>query len=158
MNAVARLALVVALLWSPARLSAGEPLKASKRTALTFADGKTIDAEVVDTPSERERGLMFRRKLPRDYGMLFVFPREMPMQFWMKNTLVSLDIVFVGADKRITAVHKRVRPSTQATPDDQVARAGGVAQYVLELPAAAADRHKLVAGQPLVFEAVIPPR
>ncbi len=101
---------------------------------------------------------MFRRNLSRDYGMLFVFPRQMPMQFWMKNTFVPLDIVFIGADKRITVVHKRVKASTERTPDVEVARAGGVAQFVLELPTGAADRRKLKEGQTLTFDVAIPER
>lgn len=130
----------------------------SRRTALRFASGRRITAEVVDTPLARERGLMFRKSLPKDYGMLFVFPAEVPMTFWMKNTWVSLDIVFIGADKRVTRVHERVRPSTRGTTDREVARVGGVAQYVLELPAGAARRYQLKAGQALGFQAVIPER
>ncbi|MDE2236469.1 MAG: DUF192 domain-containing protein, partial [Elusimicrobia bacterium] len=108
-----------------------------KRARLAFADGKAIQVDVVDTPAQRERGLMFRRRLPRDYGMLFVFPAQLKLNFWMKNTLVSLDMVFIGADKRITVVHPRMKASTLRTPDDRVAIAGGLAQYVLELPAGA---------------------
>ena len=101
---------------------------------------------------------MFRRSLPRDYGMLFVFPAEKPMQFWMKNTWVSLDIVFIDNDKRITRVHKRVRPSTAKTTDEEVARVGGPAQYVLELPAGAADRERLKERQALRFAVELPER
>jgi uncharacterized membrane protein (UPF0127 family) len=146
------------LLLLAAFAAAGVPLKASKHAPLTFPDGKTINADVVDTPMDRERGLMFYKKLPRDYGMLFVFSRELPMHFWMKNTLVPLDMVFIGADKTITVVHERVPASTESTPDSKVARAGGMAQYVLELPAGAAARHKLKAGQALKFDAAIPNR
>ncbi|MBI3551352.1 MAG: DUF192 domain-containing protein [Elusimicrobia bacterium] len=137
---------------------AGSPLKARKQTTLDFPDGKRIVADVVDTPVERERGLMFRKKLPKDYGMLFVFSRELPMTFWMKNTLVSLDIVFIGADKKVTKVHERVKASTEKTPDEDVARVGGPAQFVLELPAGAAARHRLKEGEPLAFKAEPPER
>lgn len=137
---------------------AGTPLAPAKKTPLTFPDGVTIRADVVDTPSERERGLMFRRKLPKDYGMLFVFPSQLPMSFWMKNTLIPLDMIFVGADKKITVIHRDVKASTLETPDSDVARAGGVAQYVLELPAGAAARRKLAPGDRLKFDVSIPPR
>ena len=114
---------------------------------------------MVDTPVSRETGLMFRKSLPRDYGMLFVFPAEIAnMTFWMKNTWVSLDIVFIGADKRITRIHERVRRSTAKTTDEEVARVRGPAQYVLELPAGAARRYKLQVGQPLGFTAPVPER
>ncbi len=93
----------------------GIPLKPSKHARLTFPNGRSIIADVADTPQDRERGLMYRRDLPRDYGLLFVFPRQMPIQFWMKNTLVPLDIVFIGADKKIAVIHKNVKASTAAT-------------------------------------------
>jgi uncharacterized membrane protein (UPF0127 family) len=138
-------------------LAAGTAVAASSSTLL-FPDGKSVTVEVVDTPKARERGLMFRRTLPKDYGMLFVFPREVWMQFWMKNTFVSLDIVFIGADKRVTVAHSRVRPSKKDTRDEDVARAGGLAQYVLELPGGYAGKRGLKPGAPLIFEATIPTR
>lgn len=129
-----------------------------KTTELRLPDGAKLKVDVVDDPLTRERGLMHRKSLPRDYGMLFVFPRPRPLTFWMKNTFVPLDMVFIGPDKRVTVVHRAVPASRADTPDAEVARAGGDGQYVLELPAGAADRHKLAAGQRLDFEAAIPPR
>jgi len=128
-----------------------------KTTTLAMPGG-VITADVVDTPAARERGLMFRRSLKPDYGMLFVFPGEMPLGFWMKNTYVPLDIVFIGADKRVTGIHANVRASTPKMPDEEVARAGGYGQYVLELPAGAAKRWKLRKGAKLKFEVAIPER
>ena len=130
--------------------------QAVKRTSLRFAGGRKIMVDVMDTPAGRERGLMFRRRLARNYGMLFVFPAEAGLQFWMKNTFVSLDIVFISRDKRVTVVHKRVRASTADTTDADVARVAGAGQYVLELPAGAAERLGLRPGQPIDFEAEIP--
>ena len=129
-----------------------------KKAKLAFPDGKTIVVDVVDTPEQRERGLMYRKSLPKDYGMLFVFPRESGMQFWMKNTWVPLDMVFIGKDKRITRLHRGVKASTEKTTDEEVARAGGLAQYVVELPTGAVNRHKLKEGQALKFDAKIPER
>ena len=134
-------------------LCAASPQAAPRHGSVRFASGRRIMVDVVNTPAGREKGLMFRKSLPKDYGMLFVFPAEMGLTFWMKNTWVSLDIVFIGADKRITRVHERVRPSTEKTADDEIARVGGSAQYVLELPAGAARRYKLKPGQVLDFEA-----
>jgi hypothetical protein len=155
-----RTGLILAAAWAlcaagPAALA---PQKPEKQCRVSFASGRQITADVVDTPLAREKGLMFRRSLPKGYGMLFVFPREMAMSFWMKNTWVSLDIVFIGKDKRVTRVHERVRPSTEDTPDAAVARVGGPAQYVLELPAGAARRYRLKAGQFVGFEAAVPER
>jgi uncharacterized membrane protein (UPF0127 family) len=133
------------------------PQVVSQHTDLLFASGQKITVDVVDTPASRETGLMYRKSLPKDYGMLFVFPVEISnMTFWMKNTWVSLDIVFISQDKRVTRVHERVPPSDEKTTDEEVARVRGPAQYVLELPAGAAQRYKLEVGQPLVFEAARP--
>ena len=134
------------------------PQVVAQKTSLTFPAGKTIQVDVVDTPAPREMGLMCRAKLPKDYGMLFVFPREMDLGFWMKNTLVSLDLVWIGSDKRITVVAPRLKASTVDTPEDRVARAGGKGQYVLELPAGAAKRHGLRMGDALKFVVAIPER
>lgn len=57
----------------------------------------TVAAEIADEPKEREQGLMFRRDLPRDQGMLFVFEQSAPLTFWMKNTPIPLDIAFFDA-------------------------------------------------------------
>jgi uncharacterized membrane protein (UPF0127 family) len=132
------------------------PQKPPKKTALTYPDGTTILVDIVDTPESREIGLMCRTKLPRNYGMLFVFPQDMNLNFWMKNTLVSLDIVWIGADKKVTVVHDHMKKSTVDTPDKDVAVAGGRGQYVLELPAGAAERRHLKAGDQLKLNVAIP--
>jgi hypothetical protein len=139
-----------------AAAAACRPQKVPVKAALTFPDGKTIQANVVDTPASREKGMMCLTKLKSDYGMLFVFPAEMDLNFWMKDTLVSIDIVWIGADKKVTVVHDRMKKSTVDTPDDKVAVAGGRGQYVLELPAGAAEKRGLKPGDRLVFEAAIP--
>ena len=132
------------------------PQKVVKKAKLTFPDGKSIVANIVDTPESRETGMMCLTKVRRDYGMLFVFPQELDLNFWMKNTLLSLDIVWIGADKRVTVVHDRMKKSTMDTPEDKVARAGGRGQYVLELPAGAAARRGLKPGDRLDFDVSIP--
>jgi uncharacterized membrane protein (UPF0127 family) len=132
------------------------PQKVAKKAALTYPDGRTIQANIVDTPQSRETGMMCLTKVKSDYGMLFVFPQEMDLNFWMKNTLLSLDIVWIGADKKVTVVHDHMKKSTVDTPDDKVAVAAGRGQYVLELPAGAAARRKLKAGDQLKFDVSIP--
>lgn len=160
---LAALALCLALTASAAAAAAPDgssaectPQKVAKKARMTFPGGASIRANVVDTPQSREIGMMCLTKLPRDYGMLFVFPQEMDLNFWMKNTLVSIDMVWIGADKRVTVVHARMKKSTVDTPDDKVAVAGGRGQYVLELPAGAAARYKLKAGEKVRFDVSIP--
>lgn len=152
------LSMMLSLSLAASAAPACKPQVVAKKAALTFPDGKKIKVDVVDTPATRETGLMCRTKLPRDYGMLFVFPQQMGLGFWMKNTLVSLDLVWIGSDKKITVVAPRLKASTVDTPEDKVARAGGRGQYVLELPAGEAKRHHLKAGDFLKFKVDIPDR
>lgn len=128
------------------------PQKLSRKTEVVFPDGKTIRVDVADTPATREIGLMCRRSLPKDYGMLFVFPSEMDLNFWMKKTLVSLDLVWIGGDHRITAIAPCLRASRVDTPEDRIARAGGRGRFVLELPAGQAKRRGLRVGDVLAFK------
>ena len=66
--------------------------------------------EIADDDAERARGLMFRKSLPAGAGMLFVYDRPQPVAFWMKNTLIPLDMVFIGADGRVNGVHASAIP------------------------------------------------
>jgi hypothetical protein len=127
-----------------------------KKTVLAFPDGKKIGIDLVDTPATRETGLMCVRKMPRSYGMLFVFSQDMYLNFWMKNTLVPLDILWIGPDKKITEIHEKLPASTVDTPDEKIATAGGRGQFVLELASGEASRRKLKIGDRLKFEAAIP--
>ncbi len=95
-------------------------------------------------------------KMPKNYGMLFVFPQDMFLNFWMKNSLVPLDIILIGADKRITVIHEKLHESTVETPEDKIVTAGGKGQYVLELASGEASRRKLKAGDLLKFTTPIP--
>jgi len=133
-----------------------QTVPAAKKTTLTFPDGKTIKIDLVDTPMSREVGLMCVTKMPRTYGMLFVFPQDMYLSFWMKNTLVPLDILWIGPDKKITVIHENLRASTVDTPDDKIVTAGGQGQFVLELASGEASRRGLKAGDQLKFKAAIP--
>ncbi|MHB2026881.1 MAG: DUF192 domain-containing protein [Elusimicrobiota bacterium] len=131
------------------------PQKLTK-TRLYFPSGHKIFVEVADTPSERETGLMFRKSIPRNSGMIFVFPQKTGMEFWMKNTWTSLDIIYIASDKKITRICPRVRASAPNTPDDKVAEVWGVGQYVLELPAGTAARERFKIGQSFRFKVPIP--
>lgn len=158
-------ALLLVLALAPAAFAGGSPASPTcvpqsvpkeKKTTLTFPDGKKIKIDLVDTPSTREIGLMCVTKMPRTYGMLFAFPQDMYLNFWMKNTLVPLDILWIGPDKRITEIHQKLRASTVDTPDEKIATAGGRGQFVLELASGEASRRKLKVGDQLKFEAAIP--
>ena len=104
--------------------------------------GKTpLWVEVADTLEKQERGLMFRRSLPENEGMLFVYKEPIEMSFWMRNTLIPLDIVFVGADGVILNIH-------QARPLDEsvLYRSAGAAKYVIETNQGWFSRHGIMPG------------
>ncbi len=63
-----------------------------------------LEVEIADEPHERTRGLMYRDSIPEDGGMLFVFDEEKPLAFWMKNTLIPLDILFFDAEKNLVSL------------------------------------------------------
>lgn len=80
--------------------------------------------EMATTPTQRETGLMFRAEMPADHGMLFDFGREEQLAFWMKNTPLSLDIIFIRGDGRILNIRHKTKPfSTDTLPSDAAARA-----------------------------------
>lgn len=118
---------------------------------VTLPDGFVVKALVADTPAKQERGLMFVTQLPEDRGMIFVFDQDQDQLFWMKNTLIDLDMVFISSDKTITSVAAEVPHSYTYTPDEEVARAGGYGKYVLELASQTAQKHGLVPGSKLQF-------
>ncbi|HYB59697.1 MAG TPA: DUF192 domain-containing protein, partial [Candidatus Acidoferrales bacterium] len=70
----------------------------------------TVYAEAANTPLQRQQGLMHRTSLDANAGMLFVFPREERESFWMKNTLIPLDIIFITADLRVLEIYRSVPP------------------------------------------------
>jgi uncharacterized membrane protein (UPF0127 family) len=103
-------------------------LRVERLDIVTAAGIHHFWVEVADTFATRERGLMFRKSLAADRGMLFDFETVQPVSFWMKNTLIPLDMVFIGADGRIVSIARNATPMSE-TP---IASAGPVLD-VLEL-------------------------
>jgi uncharacterized membrane protein (UPF0127 family) len=103
----------------------------------------------------RERGLMCVVRLPPNRGMLFVFaPPDRMQDFWMKNTLVALDMVFVSSTGTVSEVAAEVAPTPYGTPDEGVAHRRGLGQYVIELGGGDAARHGIVRGTKLALPAL----
>lgn len=125
---------------------------AADTVSILLPGGQKLEVELAVTPEEQKRGLMYRTELPSGYGMLFVFKEERVYQVWMKNTWVYLDVLFIGTDKKINKIYRRVPRSYPDTPDSRVARVRGLGRYVLELPAGTAKKYKLKEGQELKFE------
>lgn len=123
-----------------------------KQVTVTLPDGFEVTARLAVSEKEHEKGLMFVTKLPENEGMLFVFEKEEEeLVFWMKNTLIDLDMVFIGKDRRVTSVADQMPHSYTYTPDSDVAYAVGQGQYVLELAAKTARRHGVKPGAEIQF-------
>lgn len=97
--------------------------------------------EVADTDLKREQGLMYRDALGEDQGMLFVFPEETPQAFWMKNTRISLDIIYINAGRTIVSIAENARPYDLTSLPSQAP-----AQYVLEVNGGLCKRLGIQAG------------
>jgi len=120
---------------------------------VVFPDGARIKAEVAVTQAQHARGLMYRDSLDQNKGMLFVFETEQPLVFWMKNTFIDLDMIFMGADKKIKCIGKNIPRSTAFTEDGAVATfACGNSMYVLEVAAGVAQKNNLAVGDALKFQ------
>jgi uncharacterized membrane protein (UPF0127 family) len=113
-----------------------QPLEiASKSGVHVFA------VEMAVTPEEQAKGLMFRKQLPEGQGMLFDFHREQPTSFWMKNTYVPLDMIFIRADGRILRIAENTVPLSET-----LVPSGGPVQAVLEVVAGTAKKLGIAAG------------
>ncbi|MEM6635251.1 MAG: DUF192 domain-containing protein [Pseudomonadota bacterium] len=94
----------------------------------TEGNNARFGVEIVDTPEERSRGLMFRENLPQSMGMLFIYEHPQTVAFWMRNTLIPLDMIFMDDRGVVQRVHEN------AEPLDETAIPGGQGiQYVLEV-------------------------
>ena len=105
-----------------------------------------LRVQVAHTELQRERGLMGVRQLWAHTGMLFVFDSDAPVEFWMKDTLVPLDMVFIGNDGVVRMVATDVPVVALDTPDNRIPRRAGIGRYVLELPAREARQDGLTPG------------
>lgn len=114
--------------------------------------GATILAELADTPEKRARGLMFRESLPKNRGMLFTFAEPQQWTFWMKNTRISLDIIWMDGKKRIVHIERNVPGCSRTDDGCPQYQPNENAMYVLELAAGTADSLKLQQGITLKFQ------
>ena len=118
----------------------------TKEGELTFTDSlgtlkSKIDLEIAETTYETRLGLMNRNKMEENQGMLFILPNLEPQSFWMRNTLISLDMIFVTDQKKIVTIHKNTKIlSDQSYPSSEPAK------YVVEVLAGFADRHNIKVG------------
>jgi hypothetical protein len=105
-----------------------------------------VRVELARTRAQRERGLMFRRELAPDAGMLFIFPDESFHRFWMKNTWIPLELIFLNSPKEIVGIVARARPESL----DQLS-VDRPARFVLEVNAGFSEAQGLAAGDRAKF-------
>lgn len=118
------------------------------RGVLTLVDRPAVAfrVELATTPAERSRGLMFRREVPADTGMLFDMGEESVHSFWMRNTLASLDMLFLDRSLRVVGVLPNV-----PTQNDLPRAVGAPSWYVLELAAGTAGKQGIRVGSQFVL-------
>lgn len=130
--------------------SAGPQFKKEGELYLLKAAGDTIrkiDIEIADIESERTIGLMHRRSMPDTQGMLFIFDREEPRSFWMRNTLIGLDILYIKQDGTIESIAKYTVPKSERSIPSR-----GPALYVLELIEGFCDIYGVEVGDKIDFK------
>ncbi len=109
-----------------------------------------VTVEVADTQEKRQLGLMYRNELPAFGGLLFIFPQESPLSFWMKNTSLPLDIIYINADFSIVQIAENTTPySTARIPSKHPAK------YVLEVNAGFCQRHGITAKDRVEFSQLV---
>lgn len=107
---------------------------------------KTLDIEIADDEYKTQTGLMYREKMGELQGMLFVFPDEELRSFYMKNTYIPLDIIYIDANKKIVSFQKNAQPNNESSLPSNVP-----AKYVLEINAGLADQWQLAVGDKIEY-------
>ena len=108
-----------------------------------------VSVEVVATEAKIERGLMYREHLGLDAGMLFIMGTEREWSFWMRNTLIPLDMLFITKDKKVVGIVENAEPKTET-----LRKVGAPSFYVLEVNGGWAKAHQVTAGAKVRFENV----
>lgn len=137
-----------AMVAAPPALAQSQPQPPGGLQPLDFTTASGthhFTVEVMETDAQRERGLMFRRYLPPDRGMLFDFKTEQPIMMWMKNTYLPLDMVFISRSEIVTSIAKDTEPLSE-----RIIPSGGPVYAVLELNAGTADKIDLKPGDHVV--------
>lgn len=112
-----------------------------------------FELEVADSPEERTKGLMFRESMEERRGMIFLFDDEKLRHFWMKNTLIGLDMIFLDRDYKIVKIQANVPPCKEAeTPVCPVYGSDLPAKYVVELNAGTAKKYGVREGNTLLYQ------
>jgi uncharacterized membrane protein (UPF0127 family) len=134
----------------PAQPVAARPAPTPSGPRVHLPDGAAIEVEIAGNDETRGQGLMYRDRLAPDRGMLFLFAQSGDYPFWMKNTLIPLDMIWIDEGLRVAHVERDVPPCKADPCPSYDPRA--VARYVLELGGGEAARHRLEQGAVLRLE------
>lgn len=110
---------------------------------------QSFQVEVADSDRERAYGLMCRKAMAPDRGMLFIFPQAEPQAFWMRNTLIPLDIIYIDAAGKVVSITRNARPLS-----DTPLPSAGPAKYVLELAGGRAAEIGLLPGDRVIHRSI----
>ena len=139
------------LLLGLAMLQGVTACRAEPRVTIATQQGRTVafNVEIADSPAKRELGLQYRRDLASDHGMIFLFPAQSEQTFWMKNTPIPLDMIFISRELKIVGIVE------QTTPFSLDPRSvGAPSQYVLEINGGLAKRNGIRRGDSVSFEGI----
>jgi uncharacterized membrane protein (UPF0127 family) len=134
--AVALVVAFAALAGTAARAASIQPLEIATKSGVQI-----FSVEMATTEDEKQKGLMYRKELADGKGMLFDFSPEQQISMWMKNTYISLDMIFIRADGRILRIAENTEPESTA-----IISSGGLARGVLEVPAGTARKYGIAPG------------
>ncbi|MFC3195296.1 DUF192 domain-containing protein [Marinicella sediminis] len=114
--------------------------------------GTQFNVEVVDDDQSRAMGLMYRRSMDDDVGMLFLFPDAEPRSFWMKNTLIPLDILYFDQHRKLVSISANTPPCKNTTSRCPSYPSKKPAKYVLEINAGLSEQYGFEPGDELLME------
>lgn len=154
-RAAIRAALIVflAAVMSIAFAPVAEAFRKDKLTVKTATGEHVIEIEVAETSEQKSLGLMYRQKVPPNTGMLFPYDRPQELTMWMRNTYVSLDMIFIRADGSVHRIEYGTEPLSE-----RVIGSGGPVTAVLELAAGEAKRLALRPGDQVIYRTFRPGR
>ena len=137
MSLGAAITLLFALCTNPVAYAASvQPLEIATKSGV-----RVFSVEMATTEEEKQTGLMYRKELPDGKGMLFDFSPEQQISMWMKNTYISLDMIFIRADGRILRIAENTEPLST-----KIISSGGLAKGVLEVIAGTAQKYGIQPG------------
>jgi uncharacterized membrane protein (UPF0127 family) len=142
-------AVVVVAIWII--VMAVSACQAQPKVTIATKAGRQVSfqVEIADTPVKRERGLQYRRELAADRGMIFLFPAESLQSFWMKNTPLPLDMIFINRERKIVGIVEQTVPFSLDPRS-----VGAPSQFVLEINGGLSKRHGIKAGDTVRFDGI----